>query len=205
MQRFPKIKRRVSGYNLDQLLPENGFNVARALVGTEGTCVFTLGAQTRLVHSPQQRVLLVLGFPDIYLAGDAVPDILPFKPIATEGLDERIIGGLRERGLRGEDIALLPQGNAWIMIEFGAETVQAANAQATALVEVLRRQGKRPVIMADHRSGHVRTYLDHSRNRGFGNCADHTPGSARSGRGLGGCRSRSAEAGRLSARISGAR
>jgi len=133
--RFPKIKRRVSGYNLDQLLPENGFNVARALVGTEGTCVFTLGAQARLVHSPQQRVLLVLGFPDIYLAGDAVPDILPFKPIATEGLDERIIGGLRERGLRGEDIAMLPPGNAWIMIEFGAETVQAASAQATALVE----------------------------------------------------------------------
>ena len=133
--RFPKIKRRVSGYNLDQLLPENGFNVARALVGTEGTCVFTLQAKTRLVHSPRSRVILVLGFPDIYAAGDAVPDILPFKPIATEGLDERIIGGLRERGLRGDDIALLPAGNAWIMIEFGAETVDAASAQATALVD----------------------------------------------------------------------
>lgn len=133
--RFPKIKRRVSGYNLDQLLPENGFNVARALVGTEGTCVITLEAKTRLVHSPQQRVLLVLGFPDIYAAGDAVPEILPFQPIATEGLDERIIGGLRERGLRGDDIALLPAGDAWIMIEFGADTVDAASRQATALIE----------------------------------------------------------------------
>ena len=132
--RFPKIKRRVSGYNLDQLLPENGFNVARALVGTEGTCVVTLQAKTRLVHSPRSRVILVLGFPDIYQAGDAVPDILPFKPIATEGLDERIIGGLRERGLRGADIALLPAGNAWIMIEFGAETVDEASAQAQALI-----------------------------------------------------------------------
>jgi len=132
--RFPKIKRRVSGYNLDQLLPENGFNVARALVGTEGTCVITLEARTRLVPSPQARVVLVLGFADIYRAGDAVPDILPFNPIATEGLDERIIGGLRERGLRGEDIALLPAGNAWIMIEFGADTVEAATAQAEALV-----------------------------------------------------------------------
>ncbi len=132
--RFPNIKRRVSGYNLDQLLPENGFNVARALVGTEGTCVITLEAKTRLVHSPQERVLLVLGFPDIYAAGDAVPEILPFKPIATEGLDERIIGGLRARGLRGNDIALLPPGNAWIMIEFGADTVAAASAQAAALV-----------------------------------------------------------------------
>lgn len=133
--RFPKIKRRVSGYNLDQLLPENGFNVARALVGSEGTCVVTLQAKTRLVHSPKSRVILVLGFPDIYQAGDAVPDILPFKPIATEGLDERIIGGLRERGLRGEDIALLPAGKAWIMIEFGAETVDAASAQAQALID----------------------------------------------------------------------
>ena len=133
--RFPKIKRRVSGYNLDQLLPENGFNIARALVGSEGTCVVTLQAKTRLVHSPKSRVILVLGFPDIYQAGDAVPDILPFKPIATEGLDERIIGGLRERGLRGEDIALLPAGNAWIMIEFGADTVDAASAQAQALID----------------------------------------------------------------------
>jgi FAD/FMN-containing dehydrogenase/Fe-S oxidoreductase len=133
--RFPKIKRRVSGYNLDQLLPENGFNVARALVGSEGTCVVTLQAKTRLVHSPRSRVILVLGFPDIYQAGDAVPDILAFKPIATEGLDERIIGGLRERGLRGEDIALLPAGNAWIMIEFGAGTVDEASAQAQSLID----------------------------------------------------------------------
>jgi len=133
--RFPTIKRRVSGYNLDQLLPENGFNVARALVGSEGTCVVTLAATVRLVPSPQSRVILVLGFPDIYQAGDAVPEILPFRPIATEGLDERIIGGLRERGLRGEDIALLPQGKAWIIIEFGADTVDAASAQARALIK----------------------------------------------------------------------
>ena len=138
--RFPQIKRRVSGYNLDQLLPENGFNVARALVGTEGTCVITLGAKTRLVPSPQARVLLVLGFPDIYAAGDAVPDILPFRPIATEGLDERIIGGLRERGLRLADIALLPPGRAWIMVEFGAATISAASAQAAALVRHFARE-----------------------------------------------------------------
>jgi FAD/FMN-containing dehydrogenase/Fe-S oxidoreductase len=132
--RYPKIKRRVSGYNLDQLLPENGFNVARALVGSEGTCAITLLARTRLVKSPQHRVILVLGYPDIYCAGDAVPEILPFKPIATEGLDERIIGGLRERGLRLDDIRLLPAGKAWIMIEFGADSVEAATQQARALI-----------------------------------------------------------------------
>jgi FAD/FMN-containing dehydrogenase/Fe-S oxidoreductase len=132
--RYPKLKRRVSGYNLDQLLPENGFNVARALVGTEGTCALTLRAKTRLVHSPSKRVMLVLGFPDIYVAGDAVPEILPFGPIATEGLDYRIIGGLQERGLKAAAIAKLPAGKAWIMIEFGADTVDAAVAQANALI-----------------------------------------------------------------------
>jgi len=120
--RFPKIKRRVSGYNLDQLLPENGFHVARALVGSEGTCALTLQAEARLVSSPQHRVLVVRGFPDIFAAGDAVPEILDARPIACEGLDEAIIGGLKSRGLRLADIALLPPGKAWMMIEFGADT-----------------------------------------------------------------------------------
>src|SRR6185503_706932 len=130
---FPKIKRRVSGYNLDQLLPENGFNVARALVGSEGTCALTLQAEARLVRSPPERVLVVLGFPDIYAAGDAVPRILAAKPIACEGLDQAIIGGLRERGLRLDDIALLPPGNAWLMVEFGADTREEAVLRAAAL------------------------------------------------------------------------
>jgi len=134
--RFPKIKRRVSGYNLDQLLPENGFNVARALVGSEGTCALTLQALARLVKSPRERVLLVAGFPDICRAGDAVPEVLAAGPIACEGLDEAIIGGMRERGLRLEDIELLPEGRAWLMIEFGADT----RAEAVARAQALERQ-----------------------------------------------------------------
>ncbi len=130
---FPKIKRRVSGYNLDQLLPENGFNVARALVGTEGTCALTLQAKARLVQSPAHRVLLVQGYPDIYAAGDAVPQVLAAGPIACEGLDEKIIGGLRERKLKLEDIGLLPDGGAWLMIEFGGATKEEAIARASAL------------------------------------------------------------------------
>ena len=131
--RFPGIKRRVSGYNLDQLLPENGFNVARSLVGSEGTCALTLQALARLVKSPRSRVLLVAGFPDVYAAGDAVPRVLAARPIACEGLDEPIIGGLRSRGLRLEDIALLPAGRAWLMVEFGADAHTDAVAQARGL------------------------------------------------------------------------
>src|SRR5207247_6894091 len=83
--RYPAIPRRVSGYNLDQLLPENGFNVARALVGSEGTLVTVLGASVRLVDWPAYRSLLVAGFEDIFAAADDVPAILPHKPLALEG------------------------------------------------------------------------------------------------------------------------
>ena len=128
--RFPNIKRRVSGYNLDQLLPENGFNVARALVGTEGTCALTLAAKVRLVKSPAKRVVLVLGFEDIYLAGDAVPEYQSFNPIAIEGLDYKIIRGLQERNLAKAEIDLLPSGNAWVVLEFGSDTLEEAISQA---------------------------------------------------------------------------
>jgi FAD/FMN-containing dehydrogenase/Fe-S oxidoreductase len=123
---FPAIKRRVSGFNLDQLLPENGFNVARALVGTEGTCAITLQAKVRLVHSPAVRVILVLGFSDIYEAADAVPHFSRFSPIAIEGLDRQIIRGLQSRRLKADEIALLPGGDAWVVLEFGGETVEEA-------------------------------------------------------------------------------
>ena len=142
--RFPKIRRRVSGYNLDELLPENGFNVARALVGSEGTCALTLQAEARLVESPRARVLVVRGFPDIFAAGDAVPEVLAAGPIACEGLDEGIIGGLRERRLRLDDIAQLPPGNGWLMIEFGGDTIEEALAKARKLEGLLIQD---PVLM----------------------------------------------------------
>jgi FAD/FMN-containing dehydrogenase/Fe-S oxidoreductase len=132
--KFPQIKRRVSGFNLDQLLPENGFNVARALVGTEGTCAVTLQAKVRLVKSPAKRVIVVLGFADIYTAADAVPHFMRCSPIAIEGLDRAIIRGLQARGLKKDEIALLPHGDAWVVLEFGADTHDAAvrDAQAAA-------------------------------------------------------------------------
>src|SRR5437764_12776017 len=83
-KRYPRIPRRVSGYNLDQLLPgEDGrFNLARALVGSEGTLVTILEAKLRLVDNPRFQSLLVLGYDDIYVAGDAVPQILNWsKPM----------------------------------------------------------------------------------------------------------------------------
>ena len=132
---FPPIRRRVSGYNLNQLLPENGFNVARALVGSEGTCALTLQAKATLVHSPPARVVVILGYPDIYLAGDAVPRLLPFGPIAMEGLEIGMIDGLKRKGLRREEIKLLPNGRAWLVVEFGDDTADRVVAKAKDFIE----------------------------------------------------------------------
>lgn len=142
--RFPGIKRRVSGYNLDELLPENGFNVARALVGSEGTCALTLQAKVRLVKSPSKRVVLVLGYDDIYVAADAVPEYMPFDPIAIEGLDRQIIRGLQARGLRQKEIALLPAGDAWVVMEFGADSIAAASEKAQRAANYFRSRPTGP-------------------------------------------------------------
>jgi FAD/FMN-containing dehydrogenase/Fe-S oxidoreductase len=135
--RFPNIPRRVSGFNLDQLLPENGFNVARALVGTEGTCVTVLEATTTLIPSPQHRVLVALGYPDAYAAADHVPDILELDPIGLEGFEGAMIDGLKRKNAPNLD--LIPKGRGILLVEFGADGPDAAGAKADRLLERVAR------------------------------------------------------------------
>ena len=109
-EKFPNIPRRVSGYNLNYLLPENGFHIARALVGSEGTCATVLEATCRLVESPPQRVLLVVAYPDIYQCADHIPEILRHKPIGLEGFDDLLVYYNRTKKMNPEGLALLPEG-----------------------------------------------------------------------------------------------
>jgi len=137
---YPRIPRRVSGYNLDQLLPgEDGrFNLARALVGTESTCVTILEAKVRLVYSYPERVLLVLGYPSIYDAGDHVPEILKHQPIGFEGLDEVLISNVKKKQMRQlDDLSVLPEGKGWLVVEFGAGTKDDAETQAREAMKAL--------------------------------------------------------------------
>ncbi|ACH37320.1 FAD-dependent oxidase [Citrifermentans bemidjiense Bem] len=138
-ERYPKIPRRVSGYNLDELLPENGFNVAHALVGTEGTCVTILAAKVRLVHSPPARSILLLGYPDVYSAGDHVPEILKFEPVGLEGLDDLLVKFMQKKKLHPEDIELLPPGKGWLLVEFGGETEEESDQKAKDAMEALKK------------------------------------------------------------------
>ncbi len=143
-ERYPRLPRRVSGYHLDQLLPENGFHVARALVGTENTCVTVLEATARLVASPPARSLLVLGYPDIYSASDHIMEIMAHKPIALEGMDDHMIEGAKRKGLFLSDIARLPPGGGWFLVEFGSETLQECVEQAHRLMEELKSKQAPP-------------------------------------------------------------
>ena len=145
-QRYPKIPRRVSGYNLNELLPERGFNVARALVGTESTCVTILQADMILIDRPRARSLLVLGYPDVYRAGDHVPEILEFRPIGLEGLDDRLIDDMKKARIHPENVSLLPDGKGWLLVEFGGDTKAESDAKATAAMTALRGKPHAPTM-----------------------------------------------------------
>ncbi len=133
-EKFPRIPRRVSGYNLDQLLDENGFHVARSLVGSEGTCASVVSATLNLTASPSFRVFTVLAFRDAFLAADAVPRVLEFGPIGLEGFDGLLLEFMRRKRLAVEDVALLPEGGGFLLVEMGAWDAAEAQAKAEALV-----------------------------------------------------------------------
>ncbi|MFD8302042.1 FAD-binding and (Fe-S)-binding domain-containing protein [Streptomyces sp. NPDC059690] len=136
-RRYPDIPRRVSGYNLDSLLPEYGFDVAGLLVGSESTLVTVLRAELKLVPVVRERTLVVLGFPEISVAADAVPTILPYEPIALEGVDALLLKDERIKGLNPKARAELPQGNAFLMVQFGGDTAEEADGAAQRMLEGL--------------------------------------------------------------------
>jgi FAD/FMN-containing dehydrogenase/Fe-S oxidoreductase len=136
---FPGIPRRVSGYNLDELLPERGFNVAGALAGTEGTCVTILGATLKLIPRPAAACLLVVGYPEVSRVADHLDDILAARPAGCEMFDEALTEGPAERASAG-----LPEGNAWVLIELGGASRQEAEAAATTLAARLRSRDDPP-------------------------------------------------------------
>jgi FAD/FMN-containing dehydrogenase/Fe-S oxidoreductase len=144
--RYPHMPRRVSGYNLDQLIPKDGtFNVARALVGSESTCMTILEAKVKLIYNHPERVIVMLGYPDIFEAGDHIPEIDGYKPIGLEGLDDVLIRNLKDKGgPHRKYISMLPPGNGWLLVEIGCDTKEEAIAQARKMMDDLRKQPNPP-------------------------------------------------------------
>ena len=145
----PRLTRRVSGYNLDQLLPENGFHLARALVGTEGSCVTMLEATVDLVPMPAARVLTVVGYPGPFGAADAAPGFLDLAPLTIEGMDVALIAALRAARPADQRYKLLPDGEGWLFIETGGGTGTEAEAAAQAVAARAAQTGGTSRIVTD--------------------------------------------------------
>ncbi|HJT44744.1 MAG TPA: FAD-binding and (Fe-S)-binding domain-containing protein, partial [Chthoniobacterales bacterium] len=166
-QRFPKIPRRVSGYNLDELLPEKGFNVGRALVGTESTCCIILEATLELIPNPRARTLLLLGYSDVYHAGDHVPEVRKYKPVGLEGIDDVLIKAMKIKRIHPQDVTILPPGNGWLLVEFGGNSKEEADAPAKALMNELKSKPNAPSMRLVDNPEHERVVWE-VRDAGLG-------------------------------------
>ena len=146
-RRYPDIPRRVSGYNLDSLLPEHGFDVAGALVGSEGTCVVVLGARLRLVPVVPARALVLLGYTDVVAAARDVPAILEQQPIALEGFDVELVESLRRKQRHTDALRLLPDGpGGWLLVQFGGADADEAGGRAARFGDEVRGQADPPTV-----------------------------------------------------------
>jgi FAD/FMN-containing dehydrogenase/Fe-S oxidoreductase len=170
--RFPDIPRRVSGYNLDSLLSEHGFDVAGLLIGSESTLVTVLRAELELVPVVKERTLVVLGYPTVAEAADAVPDIARHEPIALEGLDQRLVRDQEIKHQHGDAIDQLPEGKGWLMVQFGGDTIEESDSRAHKLLEQLDLGQERVKFLDDPEEEDL---LWQAREAGLGATA-HVPG-----------------------------
>ncbi|MCH6468971.1 FAD-binding and (Fe-S)-binding domain-containing protein [Sinomonas terrae] len=131
---FGRFSRQISGYSLDHLLPEKGRNLAATLVGVEGTCGVLLEATLRLVPRAENPALAVLGYRDLATAADDVPNLLPFHPLALEGLDTRLLDALR-RAKGADSVPDLPKGGCLLLAEVPGDTPEEAEEAARKLVD----------------------------------------------------------------------
>ncbi|MFI9785278.1 FAD-binding and (Fe-S)-binding domain-containing protein [Kitasatospora sp. NPDC051984] len=137
---MPVLPRRGSGYPLDALLPERGFDLVRAVTGTEGTCALLLGATVRLVPEPPYRALVVAGYRDETAAADAVPALLPLEPLTCEGMAADLVAALLAAGPRPPVLDRLPDGACWLFLETGGATAAEAADRARQLADAVRRE-----------------------------------------------------------------
>ncbi|MEV6931500.1 FAD-linked oxidase C-terminal domain-containing protein [Dactylosporangium sp. NPDC051485] len=137
--RYPHIPRRVAGYNLDSLLPEQRFHLAKTLVGSQSTLVTVLRAELRLVPRVPADSLVVLGFADIAAAADAVADVLPHDPIALEGIDHLLIEFQQREHRNAEALRLFPEGTGFLLVRFGGADRREARRRAERMVRAIGR------------------------------------------------------------------
>ncbi|GBE65878.1 dimethylmenaquinone methyltransferase [Mycobacterium sp. MFM001] len=189
---FPSVDelpRRVSGYNLDELLPEKGFNVARALVGTESTCAVALTATLMLTPAMLHRTLVVIHYDTAGEAGDAGPDIMAWKPIGLEAVDHMLVHDQKIKGTNASGLQALPRSDAtgaWLFVQFGSDSPGESLTRAEEFVRWLKKKKHvdedRIVLARSKQDGGNSDELWSIREAGLGSTAfpvdsdDHWPG-----------------------------
>ncbi|WP_030828422.1 FAD-binding and (Fe-S)-binding domain-containing protein [Streptomyces hygroscopicus] len=136
---FPELPRRISGYALDELLPEKNADVARALTGSEGTLGVVTEATVRLVPAPAARALAVLGYPDESAAAEAAHTLLPYGPLTVEGMAADLVAGASG----------LPEGGAWLFVEVGGAGREEALARAREVARAAAGTTTGHTVVAD--------------------------------------------------------
>jgi FAD/FMN-containing dehydrogenase/Fe-S oxidoreductase len=150
-ERFPKIPRLVSGFeNLDALLPGRDFNVARAVTGTEGTCVILLEATVQLVPRPKCKAIALLSFDDVYAAADAVPALLAQQPDALEGFDGKLYDAVRATGAGHGGLKAFPEGRGFLIVETGGDSREEAEANVRRMVDKAKTGARMSIVSDAH-------------------------------------------------------
>ena len=184
-----ELPRRVSGYNLDELLPERGFNVARALVGTESTCATVLRARLKLTPALLERTLVVVEYDTLVEAAAHIEEILRWKPIGLEALDHTLVEDQQAEHMHLEGLKQLPRRggkHAWLLVQFGSddaeESVKTAQRFKEYLCGELGYDEDRVVTAKSKQEGGDSQTLWSIREGGLGSTAfppgqpDHWPG-----------------------------
>lgn len=183
-----ELPRRVSGYNLDELLPERGFNVARALVGTESTCATALEITLMLTPGMFERATVVVAFDDLGSAGDHVAEFMEWKPIGLEALDNRLFKQEQQENVEPEGLQRLPRpgNNAWLLVQFGSDSVEEVEEVTRRFCRwLVRKKGydeDRVTVYKSREAGGDSETLWRLREAGLGATAfppdhrDHWPG-----------------------------
>ena len=134
--RYPKIMRRVSGYNLDQFVTDSPFNMARMVVGSEGTLCVVTEVKVNLVPRPTMTALSVLHFADIFEASEAVKEILNHGPSSIEIMDKMVLDRSRASvGLSANMAFIEGDPGAILAVEFYGES----EAELTSKVDALKQ------------------------------------------------------------------
>ena len=143
-RRYPKILRRVGGYNLDEFAnPERPVNLARIMVGSEGTLGVVLEAKVKLVPLPKAKAVMVIGFKGLLESLSAAPVILTHQPSAVEVMDKSILDHTRQNATLNRIRNAIVEGDpgATLCVEMYADRKEDLPPRLRALEEDLRARG----------------------------------------------------------------